>query len=162
MPLSPNPVGMAESLTKMRERGADAIVYMGYGYSTFHFSTPSTRSAGTRRWAPRSCSTRTPTSGRRASRANGVDQLGEDGANPNYEALLQRFRKRFGRDVGNVVVAGLRHRAAVHGIANATIAIPKEVKLGLEKIKWMPCANGGPGTYVTSRRTTTGVTRATS
>ena len=37
VPLSPNPVGMQESLAKMRDRGAEAIVYMGYGYSTFHF-----------------------------------------------------------------------------------------------------------------------------
>jgi hypothetical protein len=40
-------------------------------------------------------------------------------------------------------------RAAIHGIANATIAIPKEVKNGLEKIKWMPTTNGGPGCYLT-------------
>ena len=35
------------------------------------------------------------------------------------------------------------------GIANALIATPDQVKVGLEMIKWMPCTNGGPGTYVT-------------
>ena len=82
---------------------------------------------------------------------HGVDQLGEDGMNPNYNAMMERFEKRFGHKSGNVVVALAYDtaRAAIHGIANAPIAIPKEVKLGLEKIKWMPCTNGGPATYVT-------------
>jgi hypothetical protein len=40
-------------------------------------------------------------------------------------------------------------RAALLGIANASIAIPAEVKSGLERIKWMPCTNGGPATYLT-------------
>ncbi len=40
-------------------------------------------------------------------------------------------------------------RCGIHGIANALIAIPEEVKNGLEKIKWMPCTNGGPGTNIT-------------
>jgi len=82
---------------------------------------------------------------------HGVDQLGEDGANPNYEAMLQRFDARFGRISRNVVVA-LSYdtaRAAIHGLGNARIATPEEVKAGLEQIKWMPCANGGPGCYLT-------------
>jgi hypothetical protein len=82
---------------------------------------------------------------------HGVDQLGEEGANPNYEAMLERFEARFGRVSRNVVVA-LSYdtaRAAVLGIANARIATPEEVKAGLEKIKWMPCTNGGPGCYLT-------------
>jgi hypothetical protein len=82
---------------------------------------------------------------------HGVDQLGEDGTNPNYEAMLERFEARFGRVSRNVVVALAydNGRAAIHGIANATVATPEEVKLGLEKIKWMPCTNGGPATYIT-------------
>ena len=39
-------------------------------------------------------------------------------------------------------------RAAIHGIANAKIPIPSEVKNGLERIRWMPATNGGPGCYV--------------
>ena len=63
---------------------------------------------------------------------HGVDQLGEDGANPNYEAMLERFETRFGRMSSNVVVALAYDtaRAAIHGIANALIATPKEVKAG--------------------------------
>jgi branched-chain amino acid transport system substrate-binding protein len=33
-----------------------------------------------------------------------VDQLGEDGANPNYEAMPERFEARFGRVSRSVVV----------------------------------------------------------
>jgi NAD(P)-dependent dehydrogenase (short-subunit alcohol dehydrogenase family) len=36
---------------------------------------------------------------------HGIDQLGEDGANPNYEALIDRMKARFGRGTRNVVVA---------------------------------------------------------
>jgi ABC-type branched-subunit amino acid transport system substrate-binding protein len=154
VPLSPNPVGMQESLAKMRERGAQAIVYMGYGYSTFHFK----RAFDALGWdPPRFMGTafmfysNTNEWAQGLEGWHGVDQLGEDGANPNYEALMERFERRFGRTSRNVVVALAYDtaRAAIHGIANATIAIPKEVKLGLEKIKWMPCTNGGPATYIT-------------
>ena len=154
VPLSPNPVGMHDSLAKMRERGAQAIVYMGYGYSTFHFK----RAFDTLGWdPPRFMGTafmfysNTNEWAEGLEGWHGVDQLGEDGASPNYEALMERFERRFGRVSRNVVVALAYDtaRAGIHGIANATIAIPKEVKLGLEKIKWMPCTNGGPGTYIT-------------
>ena len=83
---------------------------------------------------------------------HGVDQLGEDGANPNYEAMLERFETRASvasRATSSSRSPTTRRGPAIHGIANATIAIPSEVKLGLEKIKWMPCTNGGPATYLT-------------
>ncbi len=81
---------------------------------------------------------------------HGVDQLGEDGANPNYNAMIERFEQRFGRKTANVVVALAYDtaRAGMHGIANAAIPAPKYVKDGLEKIRWMPATNGGPGCYV--------------
>jgi ABC-type branched-subunit amino acid transport system substrate-binding protein len=153
VPLSPNPVGMQDNLAKMRDRGAQAIVYMGYGYSTFHFK----RAFDALGWdPPRFMGTafmfysNTNEWAQGLEGWHGVDQLGEDGANPNYEALMERFEARFGRVSRNVVVALAYDsaRAAIHGIANATIAIPSEVKKGLEQIKWMPCTNGGPATYV--------------
>ena len=61
------------------------------------------------------------------------------------------FGARFGRTSRNVVVA-LGYdtaRAGIHGIANALIATRDQLKLGLELIKWVPCANGGPSTYIT-------------
>jgi ABC-type branched-subunit amino acid transport system substrate-binding protein len=81
---------------------------------------------------------------------HGVDQLGEDGTNPNYNAMIERFEKRFNRTSRNVVVALAYDtaRAAIHGIANAPMATPEDVKDGLERIRWMPATNGGPATYV--------------
>ena len=81
---------------------------------------------------------------------HGVDQLGEDGANPNYNAMVERFEKRFGRSTRNVVVALAYDtaRVAIHGIANAAIPHPKWVKEGMERIRWMPATNGGPGCYI--------------
>lgn len=152
--LGPNPRGFQRHLETMREQGAESIVYMGYGYSTFRFAEAfkaldwdPPRFMGTafmfysnsNKWAEG------------LEGWHGVDQLGEDGANPNYEAMLQRFEARFGRVSRNVVVA-LSYdtaRAAIHGIGNALIATPEQVKAGLEKIKWMPCTNGGPGCYLT-------------
>ena len=61
---------------------------------------------------------------------HGIDQLGEDGANPNYNAMVQRFTKRFGREARNVVVALAYDtaRVAIHGIANADIPEPRWVQ----------------------------------
>jgi ABC-type branched-subunit amino acid transport system substrate-binding protein len=152
--LGPNPRGLQEHLETMRAQGADAIVYMGYGYSTFHFA----RAFKALDWdPPRFMGTAFMFYSNSNEWAeglegwHGVDQLGEDGTNPNYEAMRERFEARFGRVSRNVVVA-LGYdtaRAAMLGIGNATIAVPAEVKAGLEQIKWMPCTNGGPGTYVT-------------
>jgi ABC-type branched-subunit amino acid transport system substrate-binding protein len=152
--LAPNPRNFQRDLAAVRAQGAEAIVYMGYGYSTFHFAE-AFRELG---WdPPRFMGTAFmfySNSNKWAEGLegwHGLDQLGEDGASPNYEAMLERFEARFGRVSRNVVVA-LSYdtaRAALLGIANARIATPEEVKAGLEKIKWMPCTNGGPGCYLT-------------
>jgi len=152
--LGPNPRGLEDHLATMRDQGAEAIVYMGYGYSTFHFA----RAFGALDWdPPRFMGTAFMFYSNSNEWAeglegwHGVDQLGEDGTNPNYDAMLERFGRRFARTSRNVVVA-LGYdtaRAAMLGIANASIPTPHEVKLGLERIKWMPCTNGGPGCYLT-------------
>ena len=152
--LAPNPRDFTQQLARVRGQGAEAIVYMGYGYSTFHFAAAFAELG----WdPPRFMGTAFMFYSNSSKWADGlegwhgVDQLGEDGANPNYEAMLERFEARFGRVSRNVVVA-LSYdtaRAAIGGIGNARIATPEEVKTGLEKIKWMPCTNGGPGCYLT-------------
>jgi branched-chain amino acid transport system substrate-binding protein len=152
--LGPNPRDLEGQLATMREQGCDAIVYEGYGYSTFHFA----RAFKALEWdPPRIMGTAFMFYSNSNAWAeglegwHGVDQLGEDGQNPNYEAMLARFGARFGRVSRNVVVALAYDtaRAAIHGIANALIATPDQVKAGLEMIKWMPCTNGGPATYIT-------------
>ena len=151
--LEPNPVGLVDSLRTMRDYGTEALYYGGYGYATFHFASAlkeldwdPLRVMGTafmfysnsNAWAEG------------LEGWHGVDQLGEDGANPNYNRMMDRFEARFGRRNGNVVIALAYDtaRAAIHGIANASIPAPKFVKEGLERIRWMPATNGGPGTYV--------------
>ena len=89
-------------------QGAEAIVYVGYGYSTFHFA----RAFKALDWdPPRIMGTAFMFYSNSNAWAeglegwHGVDQLGEDGQNPNYEAMLERFEARFGRISRNVVVA---------------------------------------------------------
>ena len=151
--LGPNPRGLTEHVRQMKEDGVEAIYYGGYGYATFHFArafkevgwdpprvmgTAFMFYSNTNEWA------------QGLEGWHGVDQLGEDGTNPNYEAMIERFEKRFHRTSKNVVVALAYDtaRAAIHGIANASMATPEEVMRGLERIRWMPATNGGPGTYV--------------
>jgi ABC-type branched-subunit amino acid transport system substrate-binding protein len=151
--LEPNPRNMKENLSEMREMGTEGIYYGGYGYATFHFADAfraldwdPPRVMGTafmfysnsNKWAEG------------LEGWHGVDQLGEDGTNPNYNAMVQRFEARFGRKTKNVVVALAYDtaRAAIHGIANAAIPTPGHVRDGLDKIRWMPATNGGPSCYV--------------
>jgi ABC-type branched-subunit amino acid transport system substrate-binding protein len=151
--LEPNPVGLADDLESMRQLGTEGIYYGGYGYATFHFAEAFKKIG----WDPPRVM---GTAFMFYSNSNqwaeglegwhGVDQLGEDGANPNYNAMVERFEARFGRTTRNVVVALAYDtaRVAIHGIANAAIPHPRWVKEGIERIRWMPCTNGGPGTYI--------------
>ncbi|MGH2686053.1 MAG: ABC transporter substrate-binding protein [Actinomycetota bacterium] len=151
--LEPNPRGLKDDLALMRDLGVEGLYYGGYGYATFHFAEAfraldwdPPRVMGTafmfysnsNKWAEG------------LEGWHGVDQLGEDGANPNYTAMVERFTTRFGRGTRNVVVALAYDtaRAAIHGIGNASIPAPLQVKEGLERIRWMPAVNGGPGTYI--------------
>jgi ABC-type branched-subunit amino acid transport system substrate-binding protein len=151
--LGPNPRGLTEHVRSMRDDGVEAIYYGGYGYATFHFAkafaevgwdpprvmgTAFMFYSNTNEWA------------QGLEGWHGVDQLGEDGASPNYNAMITRFENRFGRVSRNVVVALAYDtaRAGLHGIANASMATPEEVKDGLERIRWMPATNGGPATYI--------------
>jgi branched-chain amino acid transport system substrate-binding protein len=152
--LGPNPRNLAADLAAMRDIGTEAVVYVGYGYSTFHFA----RAFEEIGWDPPRIM---GTAFMFYSNSNewaealegwhGIDQLGEDGTNPNYEALMERFEARFGRVSRNVVVALAYDtaRVAIHGIANARIPTPAHVREGIEMIKWMPTTNGGPGCYIT-------------
>jgi ABC-type branched-subunit amino acid transport system substrate-binding protein len=151
--LEPNPRGLIDDLRAMKQAGTEGLYYGGYGYASFHF-TPALQELA---WdPPRVMGTafmfysNTNRWGAGIEGWHGIDQLGEDGANPNYNAMIQRFTKRFGRTTRNVVIA-LSYdtaRAAIHGIANASMPTPLEVRNGLERIRWMPCTNGGPATYL--------------
>ena len=151
--LEPNPRGLKDDLATMRELGTEGLYYGGYGYATFHFAEAlraldwdPPRIMGTafmfysnsNKWAEG------------LDGWHGIDQLGEEGANPNYNAMMERFERRFGRATRNVVVALAYDtaRVAIHGIANAAIPTPRDVRDGIERIRWMPATNGGPATYL--------------
>jgi ABC-type branched-subunit amino acid transport system substrate-binding protein len=151
--LEPNPRDLESHLAAMRDSGTEGLYYGGYGYACFHFG-PALQALG---WdPPRIMGTafmfysNKNQWGAGIEGWHGIDQLGEDGANPNYNAMIKRFTKRFGREARNVVVALAydNARAAIQGIANAAIPEPESVRNGIERIRWMPTTNGGPGTYV--------------
>jgi branched-chain amino acid transport system substrate-binding protein len=151
--LEPNPRGLQDDLALMKDLGVEGIYYGGYGYATFHFAEAFRALA----WDPPRVM---GTAFMFYSNSNkwaeglegwhGVDQLGQDGANPNHNAMIDRMQKRFGRATRNVVVALAYDtaRVAIHGIGNAAIPEPRWVKEGMERIRWMPATNGGPGTYI--------------
>lgn len=151
--LEPNPRGLQDDLALMRDLGVEGLYYGGYGYATFHFAEALKALA----WdPPRVMGTAFMFYSNSNAWAeglegwHGIDQLGEDGANPNYNAMIERFERRFGRVSRNVVVALAYDtaRVAIHGIGNAAIPEPRWVKEGMERIRWMPATNGGPGTYL--------------
>lgn len=151
--LEPNPRGLTDDLALMRDLGVEGLYYGGYGYATFHFA----EAFRALDWdPPRVMGTAFMFYSNSNAWAqglegwHGVDQLGEDGANENYNAMVRRFERRFGRTARNVVVALAYDtaRVAIHGIGNAAIPEPRWVKEGMERIRWMPATNGGPGTYI--------------
>ena len=151
--LGPNPRNLVDHLRSMREDGIAGIYYGGYGYATFHFA----RAFAELGWdPPRVMGTafmfysNTNEWAQGLEGWHGVDQLGEEGTNPNYDAMIERFEKRFHRNTRNVVVALAYDtaRVAIHGIGNANMATPEEVKDGIERIRWLPATNGGPATYI--------------
>jgi branched-chain amino acid transport system substrate-binding protein len=151
--LEPNPRNLKDHLSDMREMGTEGIYYGGYGYSTFHFA----EAFRALDWdPPRIMGTAFMFYSNSNAWAeglegwHGIDQLGEEGTNPNYNAMCARFEARFGRPTRNVVVALAYDtaRVAIHGIANARIPTPRDVRDGIERIRWMPATNGGPATYI--------------
>ena len=98
--LEPNPRDLQEHLAAMREAGTEGLYYGGYGYACFHFGA----ALQALEWdPPRIMGTAFMFYSNKNEWAggiegwHGIDQLGEDGANPNYNAMVQRFSKRFGQ-----------------------------------------------------------------
>jgi branched-chain amino acid transport system substrate-binding protein len=70
--------------------------------------------------------------------------------NRNWSSLLDRYEERFGRRVGDTMLALLydQGRAATEAILNAPLPDGPGITEGLEQIKMMPCTLGGPRTYI--------------
>ncbi|MFN8028025.1 MAG: ABC transporter substrate-binding protein [Acidimicrobiia bacterium] len=145
-------------LADVRDRVApDALVYMGTGWTTPAFNAALDRIGwdpprvcnAAFMWAPHDEAWMRALEG-----WTGVDQLtGPDGpdANPNYNALLDRFEARFGRRVDHVVIALMYDmgRVVAEAIVNAPMMNGHGMKLGLERIKMFPSAIGGARTNIT-------------
>ena len=151
--LEPNPRNLKEHLSDMRDMGTEGVYYGGYGYATFHFAEAfraldwdPPRVMGTafmfysnsNKWAEG------------LEGWHGVDQLGEDGANPNYEAMVKRFKARFGRDTRNVVVALAYDTAARRSTALRTRRSRRRAKCATASIASAGCRRptAAPASYV--------------
>jgi branched-chain amino acid transport system substrate-binding protein len=75
-------------------------------------------------------------------------------ANPNALPLFDRFEQRFGRRVEHFMIplAYDQARVVMEGLNRAPVLTPAGVKEGLERIRMMPCALGGPRTYISLGR----------
>ncbi len=94
--LEPNPRDLEEHLEAMREAGTEGLYYGGYGYACYHFG-PALQALG---WdPPRIMGTAFMFYSNKNEWAggiegwHGIDQLGEDGTNPNYNAMVRAVRQ---------------------------------------------------------------------
>jgi branched-chain amino acid transport system substrate-binding protein len=135
----------------------DALVYCGFGWNSGQFN-PSLQRIG---WTPpkiMNAAIMWALSGPEWARALdgwiGVEQTIEDHdpveKNRNLPPLLERFERRFGYRPRQTMTALLydQGRAAAEAIINAPILTGEGITLGLERIKMMPAAIGGPRTYI--------------
>ena len=153
--LEPNPRSLQGAPRRDARRWAPkGIYYGGYGYSTFHFA----EAFRALDWdPPRVMGTAFMFYSNSNAWAeglegwHGVDQLGEDGANPNYDAMVRAVRGAL--RPARRATSSSRSRTtprAPRSTASPTRAIPtpRDVRDGIERIRWMPATNGGPSCYV--------------
>jgi branched-chain amino acid transport system substrate-binding protein len=145
------PADLEGVLRKIRDQGPDCLAYLGYGYPTILMG-PMFPSLG---WNP----PRIMTTAFQFCYAKpewmaalegwvGIDQMSE--ANPLLGPLFDRFAARFGKRRDHTVTA-LSYdtaRLIAEGLARAPLLTPKGVKEGLEKVRMLPAANGGPRTHM--------------
>ena len=149
--LEPNPVGLQDDLdTHARARHRGHLLRRATATPRSTSPRRSRRSTGIRpaSWAPRSCSIRTATPGPRGSRAGTAStSWARTAPTPTTTPWSTASRSASAAATRNVVVALAYDtaRVAIHGIANAAIPHPRWVKEGMERIRWMPATNGGPG-----------------
>jgi branched-chain amino acid transport system substrate-binding protein len=142
---------MSATVARLRDRAPDALAYFGFGLpgiemngalAEIDWDPPRVMSAafincyvipafmhGLKGWI-------------------GVDQWDE--TNPVGQEMLARFEKRFGYRQDNCVptLAFDCGAALAQGIGRARALTPVGVKDGLEKVKMLPSATGGPGTRI--------------
>jgi ABC-type branched-subunit amino acid transport system substrate-binding protein len=138
-------------LKKIRDQKPDCLAYLGYGYPTI-LMAPMFERLG---WNP----PRVMTTAFQFCYAKpewmaalegwvGVDQWCED--NPLAEPVFDRFAAATGKSKRHTVLLLTYDtaRLVAEGLARANLLTPKGVKEGLEKVRMLPAANGGPRTHM--------------
>ena len=146
------------AVTAMRDAGADAYMYVGFGANAFAVLGASQKLAADGYDVPRitmsifmgTIEGLAPYVGLIDNFEGwvGVDQFDE--RNVTFTSMLDRFEKRFGRrpvhcytaqgyDMGNVVA---------HGLARAKPHSREGLRRGLETIRRLDAAAGGPGNHI--------------
>lgn len=138
-------------LRTLRDRRPDCLAYLGYGYPTILMG-PMFRNLG---WNPPRILTTAfqfcyakPEWMAALEGWYGIDQMCE--ANPRLQPMLDRFAVRHGKRADHTVTA-LSYdtaRLIAEGIARANLLTPRGLKEGLERVRMLPAANGGPRTHM--------------
>jgi ABC-type branched-subunit amino acid transport system substrate-binding protein len=147
-PVQTDMVGVAH---RSRDAGSDAVVYLGYGFPVVELA----RELEAMKWEPlrvMGCAfhtvVTTPEGLGSVKGWVGVDLYDEN--NPVGQAFLDRFEKRVGYRPANFLGTYTYDAGQVlaHGVANGRPLSPGGVRDGLERVKWLPAASGGPGTLL--------------
>jgi ABC-type branched-subunit amino acid transport system substrate-binding protein len=145
------PDDLEAALRRIRDQRPDCLAYLGYGYPTILMGPMFPRLD----WDP----PRIMTSAFQFCYAKpewmaalegwyGIDQMCEQ--NPLARGVFDRFAARTGRRKDHTVTL-LSHdtaRLVAEGLARAPLLTPRGVKEGLEKVRLLPAANGGPRTHM--------------
>ncbi len=148
------PETVRDALVAARETRPDALVHLGFGYPVLAMA-PLWPELG---WDP----PRITTGAFQFHYANltwrrayegwvGIDQTSEE--NPRFLALQERYERCFGERPDHTVLA-LGYDTGVvvaEGITRAPLLAPAGVKTGLERIRLLGAATGGPRTFLSIR-----------
>ncbi len=145
------PDDLENTLRKIRDQRPDCLAYLGYGYPTILMAPMFT----SLNWNPprimttafQFCYAR-PEWMAALEGWHGIDQMCED--NPRLLPLFDRVAAKLGKRRDHTVTA-LSYdtaRLIAEGLARANLLTPKGLKEGLEKIRMLPAANGGPRTHM--------------
>jgi ABC-type branched-subunit amino acid transport system substrate-binding protein len=151
--VSQTPADLAANLANLRGMNADALVYMGYGAIA---SSGALRDAlDTLKWDPPRIMTTAfmfyLMGFDKFEGWVGIDQY--DPNNPLVEPFHQRYLARYGEEPpmwpnAIPVLAYDTARVLVEGLVRAPVLNGEGVKTGLERIRFMPSATGGPHTHI--------------
>ncbi|HUI27781.1 MAG TPA: ABC transporter substrate-binding protein [Candidatus Kryptonia bacterium] len=145
------PEDLEDTLRRIRDQQPDCLAYLGYGYPTILMG-PMFKNLG---WNPPRIMTTAfqfcyakPEWMAALEGWHGIDQMCED--NPLLLPLFDRVAAKLGKRRDHTVTA-LSYdtaRLIAEGLARANLLTPQGLKDGLEKVRMLPAANGGPRTHM--------------